>query len=206
MKIAEVHRTINLCGYWRTDVPLRQQAMLTRHCAPIICFADFFSCSVRHSYWRRVCRCAIMLADCKEDERVLCASPIFKPIAYKLSISNRRRKFVEEKTTATLKFKQSSIATVLNHLLPVARFPTPPIFHYPLPLTLLFFRSFNFVQYLVSKPKTAFALCRSTMTCEWSRRENTYSTYMGSTTFRQTTTYITNKFHKFQISRLFLCD
>jgi hypothetical protein len=108
--------------------------MLTRHCAPIICFADFFSCSVRHSYWRRVRRCAIILADCKEDERVLCASPIFKPIACKLSISNRRRKYVEEKTMATLKFKQSSIATVLNHLLTVARFPIPLIFRYPLPL------------------------------------------------------------------------
>ncbi len=108
--------------------------MLTRHCVPIICFADFFSCSVRHSYWRRVRRCAIILANCKEDERVLCASPIFKLIAYKLSISNRRRKYVEEKTTATLKFKQSSMATVLNHLLTEARFPTPLIFRYPLPL------------------------------------------------------------------------
>jgi hypothetical protein len=97
-------------------------------------FCKFFSCSVRHSYWRRVHRCAIRLADCKEDERVLCASPIFKPIAYKLSISNRRRKYLEEKTTATLKFKQSSIATVLNHFLTVARFPTPLIFRYPLPL------------------------------------------------------------------------
>jgi hypothetical protein len=57
-------------------------------------FCGFFSCSVRHSYWRRVRRCAIILADCKEDERVLCASPIFKPIAYKLSISNRRRKYL----------------------------------------------------------------------------------------------------------------
>jgi hypothetical protein len=107
---------------------------MTIHFAPIICFADFFSCSVRHSYWRRVRRCAIILADCKEDECVLCALPIFKPIAYKLSIYNIRRKYVEEKTTATLKFKQSSIATVLNHLLIVARFPTPLLFRYPLPL------------------------------------------------------------------------
>jgi hypothetical protein len=100
-------------------------------------FCGFFSCSVRHSYWRRVRRCAIILADCKEDECVLCASPIFKPIPYKLSISNRRRKYFEEKTTATLKFKQSSIATVLNHLLTVGRFPTPLIFRYPLPLRVL---------------------------------------------------------------------
>ncbi len=95
----------------------------------------FIFLTIRHSYWRRVRPCAIILADCKEDERVLCASPIFKPIAYKLSISNRRRKYVEEKTTATLKFKQSSIATVRYHLLPVARFPIPLIFRYPLPLS-----------------------------------------------------------------------
>jgi hypothetical protein len=43
-------------------------------------------------------------------------------------------KYVEEKTTATLKFKQSSIATVRNHLLTVARFLTPLIFLYPPPL------------------------------------------------------------------------
>ncbi len=96
-------------------------------------FCRFFSCSVRHSYWRRVSRCAIILADCKEDERVLCASPIFKPIAYKLSIYNRRHKYLEEKTTATLKFKQSSIATVLNHSYS-SQIPDPPIFRYPLPL------------------------------------------------------------------------
>jgi hypothetical protein len=84
--------------------------------------------------------CAIILEDCKEDERVLCTLPVFKPIAYKLSISNRRWKYLEEKTTGTLKFKQSSIATVLNHLLTVARFPTPLIFRYPLPLSNLFMK------------------------------------------------------------------
>jgi hypothetical protein len=35
---------------------------------------------------------------------------------------------------ATLKGKQTSIATVQYHLLPVASFLTPLIFHYPLPL------------------------------------------------------------------------
>ncbi len=34
----------------------------------------------------------------------------------------------------TLKIKQTSIATVRNHLLTVARFPTPLCFRYPLPL------------------------------------------------------------------------
>ncbi len=36
--------------------------------------------------------------------------------------------------TATLKSKQTSIATVRYHLLPVAFLLTPLIFHYPLPL------------------------------------------------------------------------
>jgi hypothetical protein len=36
--------------------------------------------------------------------------------------------------TATLKSKQTSIATVRYHLLPVASLLTPLIFHYPLPL------------------------------------------------------------------------
>jgi hypothetical protein len=53
----------------------------------------------------------IVLAEYKEDERVRCASPIFKPIAYKLSLTNRKRKYFEEQTTATLKIKQTSIAT-----------------------------------------------------------------------------------------------
>jgi hypothetical protein len=36
--------------------------------------------------------------------------------------------------TATLKSKQTSIATVRYHLLPVASLLTPLILHYPLPL------------------------------------------------------------------------
>jgi hypothetical protein len=39
--------------------------------------------------------------------------------------------------TATLKSKQTSIATVRYHLLPVASLLTPLIFHYPLPLIKL---------------------------------------------------------------------
>jgi hypothetical protein len=68
------------------------------------------------------------------DRTVRGASPIFKPIAYKLSITNRKRKYVEEKTAVTLKIKQTSIATVQNHILSVACFLTPLPFHYPLPL------------------------------------------------------------------------
>jgi hypothetical protein len=56
------------------------------------------------------------------------------PIAYKLSCTNRKRKYFEEKITATLKSKQTLIATVRYHLLPVAIILTPLIFNYPLPL------------------------------------------------------------------------
>ncbi len=66
--------------------------------------------------------------------KVRCASPIFKPIAYKLRFTNRKRKYFEEKTTATSKSKQTSIATVRNHLRTLASFPTPLIFHWSLPL------------------------------------------------------------------------
>jgi hypothetical protein len=37
-----------------------------------------------------------------------CASPIFKLIAYKLSFIIMKQKYFEEKTTATLKIKQTS--------------------------------------------------------------------------------------------------
>jgi hypothetical protein len=49
----------------------------------------------------------------------------------RLSFTNRKRKYVEEKMTATLKFKQSSIATVRNHLLTVYQIPDPPYFSLP---------------------------------------------------------------------------
>jgi hypothetical protein len=63
-----------------------------------------------------------------------CALPIFIPIAYLLCFTNRKQKYVEEKTTATLKSKQTPIATVRKHLRTVASLPTPLPFHYPLPL------------------------------------------------------------------------
>jgi hypothetical protein len=49
-------------------------------------------------------------------------------------ITNRKRKYSSEKTTATLKSKQTSIAMVGNHLRTVASLPTLLLFHYPLPL------------------------------------------------------------------------
>jgi hypothetical protein len=70
---------------------------------------------------------------------IRCASPICKPIADKLSFTIRKRKYFEEKTTATLKIKQTSIATVRNHILTVACFTTPLPFHYTLLLKLYSF-------------------------------------------------------------------
>ncbi len=55
-----------------------------------------------------------------------------------MSLTNRKRKYIEEKMTASLKSKQTSIATVRYHLLPVASLLTPLILHYPLPLTGLY--------------------------------------------------------------------
>jgi hypothetical protein len=68
----------------------------------------------------------------KADQTVRRASPIFTPIAYKLRFTNRKQKYVVEKTTSTLKIKQTSIATVRNHILTVACFLTPSLFitHY----------------------------------------------------------------------------
>ena len=77
----------------------------------------------------------IVLADYKVDERVWSASPIFMLIAYYLSFTNRKRKYVAEKTMGPQKNKQTSITTVRYPILSVARLPTPLIFRYPLTLT-----------------------------------------------------------------------
>jgi hypothetical protein len=47
-----------------------------------------------------------------------------------------KRKYVEEKMATKLKSKQTSIATVQNHLRTVASLLTPLIFHYSLPLSV----------------------------------------------------------------------
>jgi hypothetical protein len=76
----------------------------------------------------------IGVAEYKEDACVQCALPIFIPIAYKLSLTNRKRKYVAEKTTSPLKSKQTSITTVRCPILSVSQTPDPLIFRYPLPL------------------------------------------------------------------------
>ncbi len=67
----------------------------------------------------------------------------FMLIAYHLGFTNRKRKYFEEKMTATLKSKQTSIATVRNHLRTLASFPTPLIFHWSLPLKILDLHDFG---------------------------------------------------------------
>ncbi len=79
----------------------------------------------------------IGVAEYKEDAFVRSASPIFKPITYKLSLTNRKRKYVAEKTTGPLKSKQTSITTVRYPILSVDRLPTPLCFRYPLPLKVV---------------------------------------------------------------------
>ncbi len=68
---------------------------------------------------------------------IACASPFFIRITYYFGFTNRKRKYFEEKTTATLKSKQTSIATVRNHLRILASSPTPLIFHWSLPLKVV---------------------------------------------------------------------
>jgi hypothetical protein len=104
--------------------------------APIIsqlCFADFFF-MFGLLFGAGCIGAPLLLADYKEDDCVLCASPIFMLIAYYLGFTKRKRKYFEEKMMATLKIKLTSITTVRNHILTVACFPTPLIFHYPLSL------------------------------------------------------------------------
>ncbi len=70
----------------------------------------------------------------KEADRTFrCASPIFMTIAYYLGFTNGKQKYIEEKTTAILKSKQTLIVMVRNHLRTVASLPTLLPFHYILP-------------------------------------------------------------------------
>ncbi len=104
--------------------------MQTRYSEPIIFFGVWSAITIGAG----CIGAPIVLADYKEDDCVRCASPLFIPIAYKLSFTNGKRKYVEEKMKATYKNKQTLIATVRYHILTVARHLIPLIFCYPLPL------------------------------------------------------------------------
>ena len=125
--------------YWRTDAPCANiMADRTRKKKSAKHYLNIIGaqCLVSIAYWRR----GTSVRQYPHRLSVWCASPIFIPIAYKLSFTNRKRKYAEEKITATLKSKQTSIATVRYPILTVARFLTLLLFHYPLPLgKILFF-------------------------------------------------------------------
>ncbi len=134
MKIGEAHRTRSSSFYSANTIGAPM------HPAPIgvavrtgkkICETKF------EFYWHTVSgqHCLLAEGDIGAPLTVRCASPIFIPIAYYLGFTNRKRKYFEEKTKATLKSKQTSIATFRNHLRTLASSPTPLIFHWSLPLS-----------------------------------------------------------------------
>ncbi len=137
LKIGEAHRTRSSSLYSANTIGAPM------HPAPIgvavrtgkkICETKFEyywrTGLVNIAYWRR----GTLVRQYSHRLTVRCASPIFIPIAYYLGFTNRKRKYFEEKTTATLKSNQTSIATVRNHLRTLASSATPLIFHWSLPL------------------------------------------------------------------------
>jgi hypothetical protein len=111
-------------------------------------------CTLRHYCWRTDPSCTpTLLVLEREPSSVLqyhvtsFTSPIggpdisvrlahFHPNRLLTGLYRQEQKYVEEKTTATLKSKQTSIAIVRKHLRTVASLPTPLPFHYPQPLSL----------------------------------------------------------------------
>ncbi len=91
-------------SYWCTDAPCANRGGGPNTKIKII----GAPCLVSIAYWRR----GTLVRQYSHRLKVRCASPIFKPIACKLRFTNRKRKYFEEKSTATLKSKQTSIATV----------------------------------------------------------------------------------------------
>ncbi len=120
--------------YWRTDAPCANRSggpNRKKKSAKQNLNIIGAQCLVSIAYWRR----GTLVRQYSHRLTVRCASPIFIPIAYYLGFTNRKRKYFKEKTTATLKSKQTSIATVWNHLRTLASSPTPLIFHWSLPLS-----------------------------------------------------------------------
>ncbi len=95
----------------------------------------------RHYYWRTDRFTSNMVGQNKRNKKKrrtkqFGAPHLFSSQSPIKSALHRKRKYIEEKTTATLKIKQTSIATVRNHILTVVVdcFLTPLPLHYPLPL------------------------------------------------------------------------
>ena len=130
MKIGEAHKTrpsslqsANTIGAPMSPAPIvMADRTRKKHNLNII----GAQCLVSIAYWRR----GTLVRQYSHRLTVRCASPIFIPIAYYLGFTNRKRKYFEEKTKATLKSKQTPIATVRNHLRTLASSPTPLIVHW----------------------------------------------------------------------------
>ncbi len=71
------------------------------------------------------------------NRTVRCASPVCMEIAEYFVGTWRKRKYVEEKTTAKRKDKQTSITSVPDWYPTTGIFPTAHVFHFTLPLTLI---------------------------------------------------------------------
>jgi hypothetical protein len=113
-------RDIGAPIYWRTEAPLRHYVGAPMSPAPLL---NVIILRGVHWYFKK-----------EADRTFRCASPIFMLIAYWLGFTNRKRKFVEDKTMVRLKSKQTSIATVRNHLRTLDSFPILLLFHWSLPL------------------------------------------------------------------------
>ncbi len=113
--------------------------MLTRHCAPIIfklCFADFFLYSVRHYTIGAGCIGAqLILADYTVSKMIVFGAPRLYGLSNFLltELYKQEMEILWRIEDCQIKIKQTLISTVRNHLLTVAWFPTPLIFHCPLP-------------------------------------------------------------------------
>ena len=130
MKIGEAHRTLSSSLYSANTngAPM--------HPAPI----GMADRTREKNYWLAVFGEHCLLAEGDIGAPIFTSTKssvrlaIFITITYYLGFTNRKRKYFEEKTTATLKSKRTSIATVRNHLRTLASSPTPLIFHWSLPL------------------------------------------------------------------------
>jgi hypothetical protein len=133
MKIGEAHKTrsssLQSANTIGTPMPP----------APIVMADRTRKISVKHNLNIIGAQCLVSIAYWRRGTSV-CQYPHLVRLTYFHTnrlfneLYKQGTEIVEEKMTATLKSKQTSIATVKYPLLPVASLLTPLIFHYPLPL------------------------------------------------------------------------
>ncbi len=116
--------------YWRTDAP----------CANRSGGPNRKKKSAKH-YWRTVSGQHCLLAEGDIGAPIFTSTKSSVRLAYfhtnrlLFGLYKQETEILRRKTTATLKSKQTSIATVRNHLRTLASSPTPLIFHWSLPLS-----------------------------------------------------------------------